>query len=322
MQRLLFIASLISCLTFSTVKAQDNVPAVIAKPDSEAKDLLGRWNLDVMHGDAVLPSWLEVEQSGFRTLIGRYVATSGSARPISQVHFDNGKFNFTIPPQWENGNENFVVEGQLTTNGIAGTVKSSDGTVYNFTGTKAPHLKRHGDPIWGIPVSLFNGKDLTGWVPMGENNQWTVKDGVLKSDKSGVNLKSEDTFEDFKLEIEFRYPEGSNSGIYLRGRYELQITDNRQDEVPNSHTFGGIYGFLTPSEIPTLGPNQWQRYEITLVGRMITVIANGRTIIYNQEIPGITGGAIDSHEDKPGPIYFQGDHGPIEFRNIVITKAY
>ena len=322
MRKLLLITGLLTCSVLFTAQAQEGVHAVIAKPDSEAKDLLGRWDIDVSYGGEIFPSWLEVEQSGFRTLVGRYVATSGSARPISQVHFDDGKFHFAIPPQWEEGNEDFVVSGQLTTEGIAGTVKSSDGKAYQFTGKKAPKLRRDREPVWGTPVSLFNGKDLTGWVAMGENSQWKVEDGILKTEKSGINLRTEETFDDFKLEIEFRYPEGSNSGIYLRGRYELQITDNHRDEVPNSHAFGGIYGFLTPSEIPALGPNEWQRYEITLVGRMITVVANGKTIIKNQEIPGITGGAIDSHEDKPGPIYFQGDHGPAEFRNIVITRGY
>ncbi|MNL57364.1 hypothetical protein D3C87_1809200 [compost metagenome] len=85
--------------------------------------------------------------------------------------------------------------------------------------------------------------------------------------------------------------------------------------------FGGIYGFLTANEMVTLGPDQWQTYDITLVGRLVTVVANGKTIISNQEIPGITGGALDSNEGEPGPIYLQGDHQPIEFRKIVITPG-
>ena len=109
--------------------------------------------------------------------------------------------------------------------------------------------------------------------------------------------------------------------MYLRGRYEVQIEDSPKDAHPSSVLFSGVYGFLPPSEITASGPDQWQSYDITLIGRMVTVVANGKTVISNQEIPGITGGALDSNEGEPGPIYIQGDHGPIEFRKITITPA-
>lgn len=128
-------------------------------------------------------------------------------------------------------------------------------------------------------------------------------------------------FKDFKLHIEFKYHKESNSGVYLRGRYEVQIIDNPKTDHPNSHLFGGVYGFLVPNEMAVKGPDQWQSFDITLIGRMVTIVANGKTIICNQEIPGITGGALDSDEGAPGPIYFQGDHGPIMYRNIIITPV-
>jgi hypothetical protein len=185
---------------------------------------------------------------------------------------------------------------------------------------QAPWLKRTAAPVWDKPINLFNGKDQTGWKALG-NNQWEVKNGILTSARSGANLISEQTFTDFKLHVEFRYQQGSNSGVYLRGRYEVQIEDNPKEMHPASGLFSGVYGFLVPSEIAALGPDQWQTYDITLIGRMVTVVANGKTVISNQEIPGITGGAIDSKEGEPGPIYIQGDHGPIEYRKIVITPA-
>jgi hypothetical protein len=122
------------------------------------------------------------------------------------------------------------------------------------------------------------------------------------------------------LHIEFRYPKGSNSGVYLRGRYEVQIEDNKGMD-PLVDRFSAIYGFITPNEMAAKDAGEWQTYDITLVGRTVTVIANGKTVICNQEIPGITGGAIDSKENEPGPILIQGDHGPVEFRNIVITRG-
>ncbi|MFC6101096.1 3-keto-disaccharide hydrolase [Olivibacter domesticus] len=283
-------------------------------------ELIGRWDITVDENGKPAPSWLEVELSGFKTLVGRFVSTGGSARPVSKVNFENGKFGFAIPPQWEKEDRDLVLEGTVKDDRIQGSITTSAGDTYSFTGVKAPDLARTNKPEWGKPIALFNGKDLTGWKALGEN-QWIVKDGVLTSAQSGANLVSEKEFTDFKLHVEFRYKEESNSGVYLRGRYEVQIIDNPKTDHPNSHLFGGVYGFLVPSEMPTLGPNEWQTYDITLVGRMVTIVANGKTIIANQEIPGITGGALNSNEGDPGPIYIQGDHGPIEFKKIEITPV-
>jgi hypothetical protein len=84
---------------------------------------------------------------------------------------------------------------------------------------------------------------------------------------------------------------------------------------------GAIYGFLAPNENASKGAGEWQTYDITLVGRRVTVVLNGKTIICDQTIPGITGGALDSDEGAPGPIYLQGDHGPVLYRNLHITPA-
>lgn len=287
---------------------------------AEPKDLIGRWDITIDRDGKPAPSWLEVKLSGNRTLVGYFVGISGSARPVSKVNFDNGKFSFSIPPQWERGNQDLVLEGEITATGMQGTIVNPEGKKYNWTGVKAPWLKRTAAPVWDKPIDLFNGKDLTGWKALGEN-QWEVKNGILTSARSGANLVTEQTFTDFKLHVEFKYQKGSNSGVYLRGRYEVQIEDNPKEEHPSAHLFSGVYGFLTPSEINALGPGQWQSYDITLIGRMVTVVVNGKTVISNQEIPGITGGALDSNEGEPGPIYIQGDHGPIEYRKIVITPA-
>jgi len=152
------------------------------------------------------------------------------------------------------------------------------------------------------------------------NNQWIVEDGVLKSPHSGANLVTDQTFTNFKLHIEFRYPKESNSGVYLRGRYEVQVEDE-EDISPAKDKLGAVYGFIEPSEKAGKSAGEWQTYDITLVGRMVTVMLNGKTVICNREIPGITGGAINSREGEPGPLLIQGDHGPIEYKNIVITPA-
>jgi hypothetical protein len=226
--------------------------------------------------------------------------------------------HFSIPPQWEKDTSDLQVEGTLQDNRLSGTLTAPNGKKYTWTGVPAPALRRAAEPAWGEPRPLFNGKDLSGWHALGKTNQWLAENGVLHSPKSGANIATDQTFTDFKLHIEFKYPKGSNSGVYLRGRYECQIEDSKGME-PLNDQLSAIYGFLPPNEMMAKDAGEWQTYDITLVGRLVTVVANGKKVICEQEIPGITGGALDSREGEPGPIYLQGDHGPIEYRNIQIT---
>ncbi len=314
-QSLRHLTLAIVCCLCCSVNAQSN------QVSTDSRGLVGRWDLKVIENGKPAPSWLEVEISGIKTLVGRFVANGGSARPISQITFDSGNFSFTIPPQWEQSDKDLTLQGTVYKDHIEGTIQYPSGGKYSFTGTKAPLLTSANNITWGKPIKLFNGINLDGWQPSGNVNQWYVKEGILISPHEGSNLITVGKYKDFKLHVEFKYGNQSNSGVYLRGRYEVQIIDNPPTDHPNSHLFGGIYGFLVPSEMAVKGPDQWQSFDITLIGRMVTVVANGRKIICNQEIPGITGGALDSEEGQPGPIYFQGDHGPIMFRNIVLTPA-
>lgn len=286
----------------------------------ERENLIGRWDITVTMDGKEAPSWLEVKLSGLRTLVGYFVAHNGSARPISQVHYDQGKVHFTIPPQWDDSDRDMQFEGKLEGDQLSGTITSSMGKTHSFTAVKAPLLLRETTPKWGKSMELFNGKNLDGWHADKSQNQWEVINGILTSKEAGANLISDRKFDDFKLHVEFRYPEGSNSGVYLRGRYEVQIEDNK-GTPPSSIYFGGVYGFLTPNEMVVKSPGVWQTFEITLIGRRVTIIANGEEIICDQIIPGITGGALDSNEGQPGPLMLQGDHGAIEFRKIEITPA-
>ncbi|WP_394748607.1 3-keto-disaccharide hydrolase [Spongiimicrobium salis] len=285
----------------------------------DKKDLEGRWNLTIAQEGKELPSWLEVTHSGRNTLVGRFVYAFGSARPIGNVVYEKGEFRFSIPPQWERGGRKMDFKGKITAKGLAGTMIYADGKTYSWTAVRAPKLKHTKRPVWGNPITLFNGKDLSGWKSTGKN-QWKVQNGILKSAESGTNIYTKETFNDFKLHVEFKYSKNGNSGIYLRGRYEVQITDNKGED-PSSTKFGGVYGFLCPNEMVAKEAGEWQSYDIVLIGRRVTVIANGVPIIVDQIIPGITGGALDNDEAAPGPILIQGDHEPIELRNIVLTPA-
>lgn len=296
------------------------VSAVNLEPKKDP-DVIGRWDITITKGGKSLPSWLEVQKSGTHTLIGRFVYAFGSARPISEVKPENGKYSFSIPPQWEEGTRNMDFQFEVSGDKLKGTMVFTDGLSYEFTGARAPVLIRAKSPVWAAPVKLFNGKDTKGWHTDGKN-QWIAEGGILRSPHSGANLITDKTFTDFKLHIEFRYPQGSNSGVYLRGRYELQVIDTKSgDPEPINNQFSSIYGFLPPNKMMAKNPGEWQSYDITLVGRMVTIVANGKTVICDQVIPGITGGAINSQEGEPGPILIQGDHGPIDYRNIIITPV-
>lgn len=292
--------------------------ARVAADEAIGETFAGRWDIDIHTPDGDLPSWLEVRRSGSRTLVGQFVGVVGSARPISHMEVEGDALRFSLPPQWEGGTGELSLEGRVQGDGLAGVMTFPDGTRFEWSARRAPSLQRSAMPKWGEPIRLFNGSDLNGWRASGES-RWKVEDGVLRNTAAGANLVTDRKFTDFKLHVELRLPKGSNSGVYLRGRHEVQIVDRFGE--PASDALGAVYGFLAPSEDAAKGADEWQSLDITLIGRRITVVVNGKTIICDREIPGITGGALDSNEDAPGPMMLQGDHGPVEFRNIMLTPA-
>jgi hypothetical protein len=284
------------------------------------KAVIGRWDLTVQTPGVEQPAWLEISHSGIKTVVGQFVGWHGSVRPISRVDVDGSGLRFSIPAQFERGDGDLTLEGKLQGDQLLGTIVTPDGTRVTWSGRRAPSLRRSAPPKWGEPIQLFDGTDLSSWHVIQGNNEWRVEDGVARNVKVGGNLVTNQKFDDFKLHLEFRYAKGGNSGVYLRGRYEVQVLDGPTEE-PDSHLQGGVYGFLTPSEIVTNGPGEWNTYDITMVGRQVTIVVNGKTVISQQAIPGITGGALDSDEGAPGPLMLQGDHTPIEYRNIILTPA-
>jgi len=293
-----------------------------ADATASAQSFLGRWDLTLKTPEREYPSWLELTEEGGQ-LRARMVSRWGHARPLPKCELSNGQITFVSPKEEEERKDDMVFEGKLSGNTLVGTTTGPDGALWQWTGERAPSLKRKSDPKWGKPTQLFNGKDLSGWKMSdpGSTSPWKIENGTLVSPGHGAELITDAKFEDFKLHVEFNCAPGSNSGVYLRGRYELQIEDDPEPEGPTMRT-GGVYGFLAPSPEQARRPGEWQSYDITLVGRVVTVVQNGRTIIDRQEIPGITGGALDSHEALPGPIYLQGtEAGHVAFRNVTITPA-
>ena len=312
------LAALFLMLSLRLYSAQKNS----ADTDASVQPFLGRWDLTLKTPVNEAPSWLEITQENGQ-LKARMVSRWGHARPLPKIEIANGRITFVSPKEEEDRKDDMVFEGKLSGKMLMGSTTGPDGTAWQWTGEKAPSLERKTPPKWGKPIQLLNGKDLSGWKMSDPNatSKWTVENGVLVSPGHGPELISDAKFEDFKLHVEFNCAQGSNSGVYLRGRYELQIEDDPQPEGPTMRT-GGIYGFLAASPEQPRKPGEWQTYDITLIGRVVTVVQNGQTIIDKQEIPGITGGALDSHEGLPGPIYLQGSEaGHVSFRNITITPA-
>ena len=294
----------------------------LAQAKGSEQEFLGRWDLTLKTPEKEAPSWLEITEEGGQ-FHARMVSRWGHARPLPKVEISKGHILFVSPKEEEERKDDMVFEGDLKGDHLVGKTTGPDGTPWQWTGERAPKLERKTPPKWGKPVQLFDGKDLNGWTASDPNAsaKWTVDNGTLVSPGRGPELISNAKFGDFKLHVEFNCGKGANSGVYLRGRYEVQIEDDPEPEGPTMRT-GSVYGFLAPSPEQPRRPGEWQSYDITFIGRTVTLVQNGQTIIDQQEIPGITGGALDSHEGLPGPIYLQGSEaGHVAFRNITITPA-
>lgn len=268
-----------------------------------------------------IPSWLELTQ-GNGTWTARFVGRWGNARPLAKVTVQGQQLRFVSPREEEGSKTDLVFEAKLEEGHLSGIAQGPDSAAWTWTGERAPELNAGAGRKWAKPIRLFNGRGFAGWTfdNPAKASSWGVDNGCLVNKSAGSNIATDQRFQDFKLHIEVNCPTNANSGIYLRGRYEVQVEDDSLAEPP-SHHMGAVYGFLAPSPEQPRRPGVWQRFDITLLGRFVTVVQNGHTIIDHQEIPGITGGAIDSHEGSPGPIYLQGDHGGIAYRNMVMTPA-
>jgi len=310
-----FSAALLATALATTVAAQ------------APKDFLGRWDMTVTPTTGkAYPQWIELTEANGK-IEGRYQPRGGAWHPISDAHLDGGKLVVAVEPAGRGPAVSWILSeanGKLT-----GVEKHGDTDGPALAGVKAPSLDRAVPKKWSKPRPLFDGKDLNGWEPIGavDNNRWIARDGELVNDnpetpgqrpRPAANIKTTEKFQDFKLHIEVNCPEGGNSGIYMRGRYELQVgTEGGKNPT---HEMGAIYSWYPPPAGSELGLGKWTSYDVTFVGRHITVYRDGKLYHDNVEIPGPTGGALDSNEAEPGPFYLQGDHhGIIRYRNITIS---
>ena len=206
-------------------------------------------------------------------------------------------------------------------------------------------------------IEPFNGKDLTGWKAKGPEakNKWKVGKAsldpanpvqivcaeggnemvnVVAKHGEGLDFYCEQKWGSGTIEIEVMVPKGSNSGIYVMGEYEVQVLDSFGKENPGPGDMGGIYGASAPKLNASKAPGEWQKYVIeyeapkfdadgkkTANMKFIKVTLNDKVIHENVEMKGVTGGALTGKEAATGPLMFQGNHGPVAYRNIKITPA-
>jgi hypothetical protein len=281
---------------------------------------LGKWDIAGKAPDDRVVYWLEVKEEGGK-LTGYFLNRSGSVLPLPEIAIEKGELTFALKPSRpEDPKPMFrarVDKGQLVGTMTAGPKK------IDWVGVRPPKWGKYNANAghkFGQPITLFNGRDMSAWgFQLGKKpSGWTVADGVMTNEDKADNIISLDKYKDFKLEVEYKLQAKSNSGIYLRGRYELQVLDDA-GEAPNIHGHMAVYSRVSPLVNASKPAGEWQTMEATLVGNRVTVTLNGKKVQDNTEIAGITGGALDCNEGLSGPLMIQGDHGKIWVRKVVLT---
>lgn len=281
---------------------------------------VGRWDFNLQTNNARGgAAWLGVTEKGSGVEVW-YQPTGGNVYKVEDVKVNGSHMTLGLVKATP---ERPAITWELDANGdkLTGSQKRGEQSM-PLSGVRMPELKRPEPKAWSNPEPLFNGKNLDGWQPLGNpaNSHWTVKDGQLVNEAKGANLRSTREFTDFKVHFEVNCPDDANSGFYLRGRYEVQLEYEPLDHNPPERRIGSIYGRIAPKGDLARTPGKWETFDITLVGRTVTIVRNGKTTVDHQEIDGITGGAMNANEADPGPFYIQGDHtGGLMFRNITVS---
>jgi hypothetical protein len=262
-------------------------------------------------------------------LVASIIADGGEKRPAKEVRLEGKTLRILHTRERDGETVEVVYEGKVEGDSIEGTV--------TFGSVSRPWMPRRDAPPAEKPAAagdgwkpLIKGYNLAeaGWRLRGEpddkhRNTWTLKDGVLSNNvppgTAGIDLVHHEKLLDFELHVEFRIPKGSNSGVYLRGCYEIQVDDAYDRKELGKNMCGAIYGLQAPSVNASAPAGEWQTFDIRLEKNRVTVTHNGKKVIDGFELKQKTGGSLnDAKHGEPGPLMLQGDHGNVEYRNIKV----
>jgi hypothetical protein len=295
------------------------IACAIASVSAQQNPFLGRWNLTGTGANSSNVYWLEVKQDGGQ-LTGMFLNRGGSPVKLATVKVENGELVFQMAAPRSGAAPEY--HARMQGDKLVGSVKTGDRTV-EFVGVRPPKwgpADANAKHTFGKPIELFDGKSMDAWdvqdktKPMG----WSVVDGAMTNEPHGNNLVSKQKFQDYKIHAEYKLEQNSNSGIYIRGRYELQVLDD-YGKPTEEHGHMSVYGWHAPLVNASKPVGEWQTMEATIVGNKVSVFLNGQKVQDNETIPAITGGALDANETEPGPIMLQGDHEKVWYRKVTVT---
>ena len=290
---------------------------VIAFRGKETADPTGKWAVTLSDDEGnSMEGTLHCSVSPSGSVSAKAYGGDGNEVQLREVKLDGTTLSFRVVP--DDGSDGPLVRAAVRGDRLEGSMEAPDGQ-YKLK------LSAQRERKWGEPIHLLAQNGLAGWKPREHNPKrfgWTCKDGILSNgDKGDIDIQSVQEFGNFKLHLEYKVVEKGNSGVYLRGRYEVQILDDHKAGRVQKHGNGAVYSRVVPSAHASKPHGEWQSYDITLIDRYLTVVLNGKTIVDNVQLEGITGGAISPFEAARGPLLLQGDHGKIWFRNITVTPA-
>ena len=291
---------------------------VCAPLDAQRNPFLGAWNITGDPPREHFVYWLEVNDAGGKPA-AVFLNRGGSPVPVENLQLSHDELSFTLPVR---SGQPPRVSLRSTGAKLTGVVVTGDMKVA-VTGLRPPtwgSCDANAAHRFGKPVALFDGRTLDAWDLQHKDRPsgWSVQDGVMGNVPKANNLVSKQRFDDFRIDAEYKLSPKGNSGLYLRGRYELQILDDAGTQ-PERHGHMSIYARKSPDVNASKPAGEWQTAQITLVGNCVTAVLNGKTVQNNARIHGITGGALDAKETEPGPFMIQGDHEQVWFRKVVVT---
>ncbi|MEP6915806.1 MAG: DUF1080 domain-containing protein [Acidobacteriota bacterium] len=292
-------------------------------PRAQPNPFLGRWTLSSTATPPIYVGWLDVSMESGQ-LAARFSNRGGAPAAVAAILIVDGELVF----QPAAGRRGPSAEHRARAQGdrLIGSATSGDRTIA-FVGVRPPKwppADASAQHAFATPVELCDGKTMDGWDLVRPDQPWVVIDGEMTNSPAGVkpapgsNLRSKQKFQDYRIDAEYKLDDGSHSGIYFRGRYEMQVLGDA-GKPPDKTSHMSVYGWAAPLVNASKPDNEWQTMAGIIVGNKITVTLNGQQVHDNTTLEAITTNAVDPNELEPGPIQLVGNDGKVWYRKVTIT---